>query len=151
MIKLTHNNTAQLFDVTRSTGQNLDLDEGLETAVNISLFTDARADDDAELPGGARATDRRGWWGDAYAKTKDDKVGSLIWLDARKKLISSTPSAIAKHARAALQWLLDDGVASRLEASASVIGRGCVLLSIDVYRPSGSRWQGRWEVQCGIH
>ena len=43
-------------------GIDLATEEGLYTAVVISLFTDARADKDDELPAGENDS-RRGWWG----------------------------------------------------------------------------------------
>lgn len=44
-------------------GGRLVTDDGLRTAILISLFTDARANDDDPLP--EPGADRRGWWGDA--------------------------------------------------------------------------------------
>ena len=43
-------------------GGDLATDDGLRTAVIISLFTDARARADDPLP--EADADRRGWWGD---------------------------------------------------------------------------------------
>ena len=43
------------------------LTDGLETAVILSLFLDARARDDDPLPDGG--TDRRGWWDDDASPT----------------------------------------------------------------------------------
>ena len=62
---------------------DLDLrhEEGLRSAVLISLFTDRQVGPE-ELPAGE--SDRRGWWGDGLSDD-DDKIGSrIVALDARK-------------------------------------------------------------------
>lgn len=53
----------------------LDTDDGLRTAILISLFTDARALDDDVLPA---PEDRRGWWGDAIPEIEGDIIGSRL-------------------------------------------------------------------------
>ena len=52
-------------------------DNGLYTAVLISLFTDARARDDDALPDVISEEDfpnRRGWWGDSTSEKDNDSV-----------------------------------------------------------------------------
>ena len=146
MIKLAYSNLAQMCDLPRSNG-NLDTDEGLETAVLISLFTDRRASDDDDIPEGA---DKRGWWGDAYAAITGDVQGSRLWLLARAKMTAKTPADAAGYAKEALQWLLDDGVARSVDVAASVLGRGIVLLNIDIARADGKHWTRKWEVVLGL-
>lgn len=64
-------------------GGVLSIDDGLRTAIIISLFTDARAADDDVLPqlGG----DRRGWWGDAEPDVEGDQIDPSFgcWSDRR--------------------------------------------------------------------
>ncbi len=60
---------------------DLAVDEGLRTAVIISLLTDRLADADAVIPDGTR--DRRGWWGDLVLDVPDappapDLIGSQL-------------------------------------------------------------------------
>lgn len=95
-------------------GADLATDDGLETAVALSLFTDALAGND-EVPPGAR---RRGWWGDAYADQEADRIGSRLWLLARDKQLPATLRKAEAYATQALQWLVDDGVASAVDVSA---------------------------------
>lgn len=106
-------------------------DEGLRTAVLLSLFLDRRADDGDELLD-ANA-DRRGWWADEFADADGDKIGSRLWLLSRAKpaeWISQAP----EYGKEALLWLVEDKVAERVEVVASVLGnaRG---LDVDVYKP----------------
>ena len=57
-------------------GADLQAEAGLDTAILISLFTDARVRED-ELPPGH--TWRRGWWGDDV-EDEPDITGSKLWL-----------------------------------------------------------------------
>ena len=60
-------------------GADLELDEGLRSAILLSLFSDARAQ-----PGDvAEDEDPRGYWGDAL--TEGDRFGSRLWLLERSK------------------------------------------------------------------
>jgi phage gp46-like protein len=90
--------------ITLPPGPPADLASGddLETAVLISVFSDARAADDDVLPPGV--TDRRGWWG-------DPNMGSKIWLLRRSILDAAVVAKARDYLKTALQWLLDDGVA----------------------------------------
>ena len=89
----------------------------LETAVILSLFTDRRADADDELPDGG--DDRRGWWGDGLA---DRPLGSRLWLLARAKVTRETRLRAIEYAQEALAWMVDDGVADRVEVDAEWLG-----------------------------
>ncbi|MGG5811480.1 phage GP46 family protein [Falsiroseomonas sp. CW058] len=83
----------------------------LETAVIVSLFTDARADPGDRLPPGE--TDRRGWWGNALG----DPVGSRLWLLRRSKRLPETLALARDYIREALAWLVEDGLADRVEVA----------------------------------
>ena len=70
---------------------DLATDDGLETAVSLSLFTDRRAEDGDALPSGD--ADRRGWWGDDFPAVDGDRMGSRLWLLARSK---QTPDVLER-------------------------------------------------------
>jgi phage gp46-like protein len=91
-------------------------DDGLQTAVTLSLFTDRLADVGDVLPGAQ--TNRRGWWGDALADEPGDLIGSRLWLLARSKEQSSVLRRAKDYASEALRWLLDDGIARALDVQA---------------------------------
>lgn len=100
-------------------------DGGLETAVLISLFTDERITED-ELPGGEIS--KRGYWGDLF---EDDKIGSKIWLYDRKSVSLETLTNLEKAAEAALNWLILDGVAKKIEIEGEFISDG-INLKIEI-------------------
>lgn len=115
---------------------DLAIDEGLETAVLLSLFTDRRAENGDPLPEGE--TDRRGYWGDAVANVAGDRIGSRLWLLAREKQTPTVRARIEEYAREALRWLVEDRVAERVVASASFPEAGRWDLVIEIYRPGAA-------------
>lgn len=133
-------------------------DSGLETAVLLSLFTDRRADDSDALPNAQN--DLRGWWADAIPVVQDDRFGSRLWLLAREKRGPTVPPRAEKYAREALQWMLDDGVASKLDVSATIttardgsLPVGTLLLTVTIWRPdealaSTFRYRLNWVAQA---
>jgi len=106
-------------------------DDGLETAVTISLMTDGLAGVDEVAAAGV--SDRRGWWGDAYADVAGDLIGSRLWLIAREKRLPAVLEKAQRYARDALQWMLDDGVAQAVAVSAEAQG-DVLALGIEIQR-----------------
>ena len=91
-------------------------ENGLETAVIISLFTNRRANDDDALPDPS-SLDRQGWWGDqASPDVPNDQIGSRIWvyLD-RAKTTPEVLVQVKQAAEEALRWLIEDKVAVKVE------------------------------------
>ncbi len=107
-------------------------DEGLETAVLLSLFTDRQVDA-GELPDGE--TDRRGCWADAVPVIEGDKSGSRLWLLARSKETPDALSRAEEYAREALAWLVEDKVAEKVEVTAEIPRAGMLGLVIEIHRP----------------
>jgi len=124
---------------------DLETDEGLETAIYLSLFLD-RYDETIEDP-----TQRRGWWADGIDGT-DDRIGSRLWLaEVAGKLTADLPDMLRSSTREALQWLLDDGVARELDITPTLTAQGYEL-AVDVYRPSKTdparyRFSRAWAAQ----
>jgi phage gp46-like protein len=125
---------ASMADLVLASGQLL-TDEGLESAVLISLFTDRRAEADDTLP--QPGADPRGWWGDAIAQDEGDQIGSRLWLLAREKQLSSVVARAKLYAEEALAWLVEDGVAARVVVTAEIVAEGALGLGVEIYRPQG--------------
>lgn len=117
-------------------------EDGLRTAVALSLFTDATARPDDPLPDGAGG-DRRGWWGDLPLADgqAEDPIGSRLWLLAREKRTEETRLRAERYAREALEWMVRDGVAARVDVAAAWGGdRGeFLLLRVAVLRDADGR------------
>lgn len=131
---------------------DLQSDKGLETAVTISLFTDARVTDE-ELPQGADS--KRGWFGDMFPDVDGDKIGSKIWTLARSKRLTETLRRTEDYAKQALKWMIDDGIAQAVTAVASFDGEvseGRWKLEVVITRPSGRdfKYKVLWDEQ-GIY
>ncbi len=115
---------------------DLATDEGLQTAVLISLFSDRRVSANEELPAGEDA--RRGWWGDTFADDPNDRIGSRLWLLHREKQLASVIDRANEYAREALQWLIDDRVARRVDVNAENTTFQRLDIEVTIYRPNGS-------------
>ena len=121
-------------------------DEPLVRAVIISLFTWRRALPDDPLPG----DQRMGWWGDSFSPVVGDRIGSRLWLLSREKLTAQTIERAREYSSEALAWLVEDGVASRVEVEAERQGLSTIALACRIYRAAGGapvdlRFSNVWE------
>lgn len=124
---------AWVFTGPPSEPYDLERDDGLETAVLLSLYTDRRAEESDVLPPGE--TDRRGWWGDGVPVLEGDRYGSRLWLLSREKVSQTLLRRGEEYAREALAWLVEDRIAERVEVAASIPAPHAVLFTITIYRP----------------
>jgi len=94
---------------------DLVLEQGLFSAIIISIFTDGRAADEDILPN-ILDTNRRGWWGDLInPPVQNDKIGSRIWLLERSKTLPEVLVQAKEYIKESLQWIIDDGLASEIK------------------------------------
>lgn len=157
-LALIWNAETMLADLLLDQGQIVP-DHGLRTAILISLFSDARAPEEAALPEAGQ--DRRGWWGDVLANNAGpqagsaadpDRIGSLLWLLARAKVTPQVLAEARQYAEDALDWLVRDGIARTVRVTASAARAGAVpdvlVLHVEVDRPDGpgrQRWDFAWD------
>lgn len=112
-------------------------DDGLRTAMLISLFTDARARADDPLP--ADGGDRRGWWGNAFKGDDNapEELGSRLWLLDREKLTDRNVERGRAYAAEALAWLKRAGIVSELLVEAVRVANQALGIKVTVSRPEG--------------
>lgn len=142
----------------RMAGGDLAADDGMRSAILISLFSDARVSDDADLP--EEGDDHAGWWGDQFADdagidagsaTDRNRIGSELWLLGRSKVTEDKIVFARQAAERALGWLTRDGVVSKVvvEVEAQQIDAvtAQLALGIEVFRPDGTskRYDFTWE------
>ncbi len=131
------------IDLAFRSGTGLLNDETLRTAVLISLMTDRRASDDDALPDfptpGDIRPDRRGWCGDALAEDSS-LIGSRLWLLWREKQTEETRRRAVAYCREALQWLIDDGIASAVTVDASWPETGWLAVRIAIALVAGGQF-----------
>jgi len=139
-----------LIDAAFTVG-DIEADQGLETAVLISLFSDARATEDL-IPPIDRDGNLRGYWGDVHGTLPGDATGSLLWTIRRAKQLSRTLADAKGYAERSLRWLVDDAVASSVEVLATYPRLGWMRLEVLIYRPQSSnpvvfRYDYQWSNQ----
>ncbi|WP_086733835.1 phage GP46 family protein [Erythrobacter colymbi] len=152
-LALVWNADAIAADLLLANGR-LATDDGMRTAILISLFTDARAADDETLP--EAGGDRRGWWGDAYARdlrpdagtARDvNRIGSLLWLLSRSKITARTLAQAKQACEEALAWLVRDGIASAVRVVVEAQARpgqaspDLLAIAVEIDRPGGPNRQ----------
>jgi phage gp46-like protein len=126
-------------------------DDGLETVVTVSLFTDAQASEDL-LPEGE---DRRGYWADKF----DDEdsvlsIGSLIWtVTEYETLTAASLGKIQQYAQDALAWMVDERAADRVECSCVRNGDDGADLVVKVYKPNQTNtpYVQTWRLYFAVH
>ena len=140
------------FDLAISE-RDLQKSEGLENAILISLFTDARANDDDILPN--NDTDKRGWWGDGFASEINGlarPIGSKLWLLSRSKITSETINKVRDYSQAALKWLVDDGIAKSIEITPTRVDPHTISILVIITKPSGEifKFEKLWSTINGV-
>lgn len=135
-------------------GGDLATDEGLRTAVLLSLFTDRRAEPDDPLPG--EDGDLRGYWADEFAASRGDRHGSRLWLLERSKRTGDVIPQAEQFAREALAWMLDDKVTGRIDVLVELDQVGLppgLFMQLTFYRPQSDpvsfRFLHVWEGEAG--
>lgn len=114
----------------------------LVRAVINSLFTWARARQGDELP--TPESPRMGWWGDTYSPQEGDRFGSRLWLLSRETLTSAVIAKARDLAQEALNWLVDDGIAERVQVQTERRGDDGLAMSILVDEPATGRLEIRF-------
>lgn len=109
---------------------DLKADPGLQTAILLSLFTDARAEADDPDPAGDN--DRRGYWADEFAEVEEDRMGSRLWLLDRQPARQNILVDAEKYDREALQWMIDDKVVDSIEVTVTFETQSPVRLRHDI-------------------
>ncbi len=113
---------------------DLQRDDGLETAVLLSLFTG----------------DEHGWWGDEFPAVPNDTIGSTLWELDRAKALATTERRAQEIVSAALAWLVTDQVAERVDV---VVTAAAPVLSfqITIARPAATpamyHYSYNWQAQ----
>ncbi len=136
-------------------GNDLALDSGLETAVLISLFTDRRAKVDDALPDPS-STDRQGWFGDLILPIEEgDQIGSRLWLLRRSKNLPINRNKAKKYIEEALQWMIKDGIAAKIEVEVETIRTSptyfVLAYKVSIFKPDGKevplKFEDEWKAQ----
>jgi len=102
------------------------MDQGLETAVYISLFSG-------------------GWWGNAISE-QNEKLNSELEELYNRNLSNQTRLDTEEYVRKALEWMIRLGIAKRIDVSASLPIPGWLGLEITIIEPNGSEQNLRYSI-----
>lgn len=106
-----------------------EMDDGLQNAVFLSLFTD------------------NAWWANSILPDNEQATSELSTLD-RSVLTNKTRLDAEEYARQALSWMVSDGLASKISVSAEIVAIGVLGLIITIDQPgkqSTVRYKINWE------
>ncbi len=127
------------------TDGDLTPEDGFDTAINISLFTDQRAPADrinqTEL--------RRGWLGDTVSLIEGRQIGSLLWLLDQSRLTPDTRNDAISFSQKSLNWLVEDGLATLVEVTGVIVPRLGIELTIVITNTDGvvtTHYRKLWEL-----
>jgi len=141
------------LDLLQTPNNLIDETQALATAVVVALGTDKRAKDDDPLPDND-SDDRRGWWADTDAEKiwGGWPIGSRLWLLNRAKITDrgaragSTLARAETYCREALKPFIDNGIASRIDLTATRNGLDRIDVNIMIYRGPLSMIQLQYQV-----
>lgn len=133
-----------MFDIPIENGDLAGV-EGFDTAIWISLFTDARAPETIVVT----PENRRGWLGDVESPVEGRDLGGLLWVAEQRRLNQDTVNEVVDYARKSLEWFIQDGLATSVEVSGVIVPLSGILLTIVINVPQGqtvTHYVKLWEV-----
>ena len=105
---------------------------GLDSALFVSIFSDARAFSD-EVADPMR---RRGWTGDLVSDVPEDRHGSTLWFFEQAR--SDRSEDIRQSVYDSLEWLIDVGLITSREVSVAPIPASRLMeIQVTLYLISG--------------
>lgn len=115
---------------------------GFETAIPVSLFTDARAP--AALV--SEPQYRRGWIGNLMTASTMRQLGSILWVLDQTRITQETLNIARLAAQDAFQWMVDDGVALGVLVDVTRSSNTGFIITIQITDTSNivSRYQTLW-------
>ncbi len=140
-IAIVWNNDIMEGDISFKDGDMV-RENGLSTAVLMSMFTDRRDNNE------------RGWWGDQVS-IEQDQIGSRLWTLERASTTIETIVLAKEFIEESLQWILDDGVVAAIVVTVERQGNKTngdrLAVQIEVEKTDGNleafRFADLWEGQ----
>lgn len=76
-------------------------------------------------------------WDSTWPAVQNDRYGSRLWLLQRSKLTNQLVQTVRGYIRECLQWMIDDGVVSRIDLDIRRTGINELGNSITLWRRDG--------------
>ena len=99
-----------VYDIPVENGDFV-LVDGVETAIGVSLFTDARTD----AANVSEAFKRRGFSGNLLTLAEGFELGGELWTLEQARLDQNTLNAAQDIVKRALQYMINDGIADTID------------------------------------
>jgi len=113
------------FDISFTEG-DFTLEDGFDTALYVSLFTDARAPANlVPVP-----EHRRGWMGDIVSPVEGRSLGGLLWLVDQRRLTQDTLNDSVSYARKSVKWFVEDKWLNGIDVSGIIVPRSGIRLFV---------------------
>jgi len=143
-VALVQNATTGIYDVILDTNGDLKGTDSFDTALIVSLFSDARASQTQV----AVPQNRRGWLGNVAPPIEGYEMGSLLWLVYQERLTQNVLNAAVDFARQCLEWLVVQGMAQSIDVSGEIVPSYGIALTIVITSLTGqteTRYVKLWE------
>lgn len=101
----------------------------IETAAILSVACDASAQPDDPV------RERRGYWGDAYARVAGDVVGSRLWELGEAIDTDDAMQRAEQYAKECFRWGLEDGTLESVTAVPLRVADGRIAVDVTVKEP----------------
>lgn len=112
----------------------LDTVDGFETAIMVSLLSDARASAANVLT----PSKRRGWVANILTADTGRQYGSRLWTFHQARLTPGILNDISIAAQESLNWMVQDGIAKSVSTTAVKTGIKEVNIDINIITPTGT-------------
>ena len=129
-IKLEMENGA--FDIVIENGDFAN-EDGFETNIWVSLFTDARADESQVIV----PENRRGWLGNLATEVPERQLGGYLWLAEQRRLNQDTLNEVIDYIRKSIEWMVTDELCLKIEVSGSIIPRTGIEANVVITAKDG--------------
>lgn len=131
----------ETFDIEIAADGDIKTEDSFDTAITIALLTDRRADPSEMLP----SERRRGWIGNEH--TPGFEMGSKLWLFEQARLTATVVSDFEAEVVAALNTLVDEGLAEAIRSADLEVTTSGVRLTVTILRdhsPAEKRYFEFW-------
>lgn len=108
--------------------QDFQSSEGFESAIPVSLFTDARAPS-VQVQ---EAKDRRGWVGNILFADIERELGGLLWILDQARITDNIINLAKTFAEDSLNWMVEDGLARNVSATVTQDGSRSIKIFTDI-------------------
>lgn len=124
-----------LFEIAKK-GGDFDTVDGFETAILVSLFTNARRDEsDISNP-----LNRGGWIGNWRTAKRPRELGGLCWTVEHERLTREVLNIARENAKNALAWMIDDGLCRNVEVMTEPQNQSKIQYNIAITSRDGIKY-----------